>query len=136
MDKHTEQHLDKLAEKVLKTPNLESPSVDFTTNIMNSINALPLSKSINYKPLISKYGWLAIIIVLISLSTYIMLNSTGDSTWLKRLDLSSLSNTKFTEVVSGFTISKTLIYAIGLLGIMLFIQIPILKQYHNKQFKV
>lgn len=136
MDKHTEQHLDKLAEKIIKQSNLESPSLDFTASIMEQIQTIPAGKSITYKPLISKYGWLTIIAVLISISVYLILNSTGNSNWANAIDFSVISNNKLTETLSGLTISKTSIYAVCLFGLMLYIQIPILKQYHNKQFEV
>lgn len=56
MEPHTEQHLDKLVERVIKSSPLESPSKDFTANIMSKIETASVGTSTVYKPLISKAG--------------------------------------------------------------------------------
>lgn len=136
MDKRTEQHLDNLAKKILKESSLESPSYDFTKTVMSQIETPSVSKIYTYKPLISKYGWFAIISILIALSVYLTLNASGNSNWISDyMDLSVLNNTKLSETFGNITFSRTLIYTIGALGIMLFVQIPILKHYYSKQLK-
>ena len=133
MKKHTEQHLDKLAKKAMKSSLLESPSSDFTATIMKQIEPIKLGASTVYKPLISKYGWFAIIAILIGISVYVMFGNVESSALLETIDYSIISNNKVTDALSGFTISKTLMYAIGFFGLVFFIQIPLMKYYLNKQ---
>ncbi|TJY36341.1 hypothetical protein [Pontimicrobium aquaticum] len=134
MKEHTEQHLDKLAKKVIKSSGIKSPSVDFTTNVMKAVEHVSIGSSITYKPLISKSGWLVIISILVGVSVYMMFGNL-DSTWVKSIDYSMISNNKLTELLSGVTFSKTLSYAIGFFGLLFFIQIPLMKHYLNKRLE-
>lgn len=133
MKKHTEQHLDKLAKKAITSSGIKSPSVDFTANVMKQVETISIGSSVVYRPLITKYGWFAIIAILIGVSIYVMFNNTGNSTLLDVVDYSVISNNKVTNALSGITFSKTLMYAIGFFGLVFFIQIPLMKYYLNKQ---
>lgn len=134
MQEHLEQHLDKLAEKVMKSPGLEKPSLDFTANVMSGIKT-STSKTFVYKPLISKTGWLLIIMALMALSIYLTFNTSAENSIFNSVNLSGLTNNKLTELLSGITISKTFMYALGLFGLVWFIQVPILKHYMDKRLE-
>ena len=136
MDKHTEQHLDNLAKKVIKDVSIETPTSDFTANVMAQIKSVSIESSIAYKPLISKYIWFAIIGVLVALSFYVMTTSGNNESWLSTLEFDLFKNINISESLSEISISKSVVYAIGFLGLMLLIQIPMLKNYHNKLFEL
>ncbi|MEZ4796038.1 MAG: hypothetical protein R2785_02605 [Flavobacteriaceae bacterium] len=133
MKDHTEQHLDNLAKKAMKSSLLESPSTDFTANIMKQIEHIKVGSATAYKPLISKYGWFGIIVILIGISTYMMFGNVESYPLLEKVDYSVISNNKFTELLSGIKLSKTLMYTIGLFGLVFFIQIPLMKHVINKR---
>ncbi|TDJ06678.1 MAG: hypothetical protein E2O67_03435 [Deltaproteobacteria bacterium] len=136
MKEHTEQHLDKLAKKVMQLSSLESPSLDFTAKIMAKVEASATSSITVYKPLISKSGWLIISILVIGGLTYGIFSSGLEGLgWFDNVDYSIISNNKVTEAISRITFSKTLMYAIGLCGLVFFIQIPMMKHYFNRQFE-
>lgn len=135
MKEHTEQHLDKLARKTMTSSGLKSPSVDFTANVMKNIEGVTIGETLKYKPLITKYGWFAIIAILTGVSIYVMFNNTGNSTLIDTVDYSIISNNKVTNVLSGITFSKTLMYAIGFFGLVFFIQIPLMKHFMNKRLE-
>ena len=130
------KHIDSLVEKVVKESSLESPSLDFTSNIMSQIEAVSQNEITVYEPLISKRVWLAIsILVIVSLSYGILGNGLESLGWFDNIDYSIISNNKVTEVISGITFSKTLMYAVGLCGLLFFIQIPMMKHYFDKQLE-
>lgn len=130
------KHIDSLVEKVVKESSLESPSLDFTSNIMSQIEAVLQNEITVYEPLISKRVWLAISILVIgSLSYGILGNGLESLGWFDNIDYSIISNNKVTEVISGITFSKTLMYAVGLCGLLFFIQIPMMKHYFDKQLE-
>ena len=136
MKEYTEQHLDKLAKKVMQLSSLESPSLDFTAKIMAKVEASATSSITVYKPLISKSGWLIISILVIGGLTYgIFSNGLEGLGWFDNVDYSIISNNKVTEAISRITFSKTLMYAIGLCGLVFCIQIPMMKHYFNRQFE-
>ncbi len=135
MKQHTEQHLDNLAKKTIKSSGLKSPSIDFTAKVMEQIEPIKIGSSTVYKPLITKYGWFAIIAILIGVSIYVMFNNTGNSPLIDAVDYSVISNNKVTNVLSGITFSNTLMYAIGFFGLVFFIQIPLMKHYMNRRLE-
>ena len=134
MQDHLEQHLDRLTKKVIKSPGLEKPSVDFTANIMAKLDGAT-SKAFVYKPLISKTGWVLIILLLIIASVYLIMTGTNESSILGAIDFSILSNNKLTQLFSGINLSSTVIYVIGIGGFMWFVQVSILKHYLDKRLE-
>jgi len=136
MKEHTEQYLDKLAKKVMQSSLLESPSLNFTDNVMAKVEASAKSNITVYKPLISKRAWLIISILVVSSLSYGIFGSGIESIgWFSKVDFSIISNNKVTEAISGITFSKTLMYAVGLCGLLFFIQIPIMKHYFDKRYE-
>jgi len=135
MKEHTEQHLDNLAKKAMKSSILKSPSTDFTANVMRHIEHISVGESVQYKPLITKYGWFGIIAILVGISLYMMLGNIESLSMLESVDYSVISNNKVTEALSGITFSKTLMYAIGFFGLVFFIQIPLMKHNMNKRLE-
>jgi hypothetical protein len=136
MQDHTEQHLDKLAKKVMQSSSLESPSLDFTANIMAKVEASLTSDITTYKPLISKRAWLIILILVIGSLSYGVFGSGQEGLgWFDTFDYSIIYNNKVTEAISGITISKIFAYAIGFFGLVFFIQIPLMKHFFNKQLE-
>ena len=136
MKEHTEQHLDKLAKKVIGSSSLEKPSLDFTTNIMAKVEDLSKSHITVYKPLISKRSWLLISILVIGSLSYGIFGSGLEGLgWFDTIDFSIISNNKVTEAISGITFSKTLMYAVGLCGLLFFVQIPMMKHYFDKRLE-
>jgi hypothetical protein len=134
MKDHTEQHLDKLAKKVMRSSSLESPSMYFTANIMTKVEAYATSDITVYKPLISKKSWLIIFVLVVGGLSYGFFGNGVESLgWFDKIDYSIISNNKITEAISGITISKTLMYAIGFFGLVFFIQIPMMKHYFDKR---
>ncbi len=136
MKDHSEQHLDKLAKKVIQFSSLEKPSLDFTANIMAKVDAIATNNIMVYKPLISKRTWFVIAILVVgSLSYGVFGSGLEGQSWFDKVDLSIFSNNKITDAISGIKFSKTLIYAVGLCGLVFLIQIPMMKHYLDKRFE-
>ena len=135
MQDHTEQHLDKLAKKVMQSSSLESPSLDFTVNIMANIEASGVNHITVYRPLISRRTWLIVAILILGGLSYGIFGNIEGLGWVDKVDLSMISNNKITDAISGITFSKTLMYAVGVCGLVFFIQIPMMKYYLNKRLE-
>lgn len=135
MEPHTEQHLNDLGKRIVKDANLESPSLNFTQNLMAKIEAQASTSSIVYKPLISKVGWVCIILVLSAVSIYLSLSGSKDTMLFNTIDYSSLTKHSISEFISGVTIPKTVAYAIGFFGLVWCIQIALMKQVLNKRLE-
>jgi hypothetical protein len=136
MEDHIEQHLDKFAKKVIQSTPLEKPSLDFTANIMAKVDAIATNSITVYKPLISKRMWFVIAVLVIGSLSYGIFGSGFEGlSWLDKMDFSVFSNNKITDAISGIKFSKTLIYAVGLCGLVFFIQIPMMKHYLDKRLE-
>ncbi len=136
MNENADKYLDDLAKKVMEEIPLESPSFNFKASVMSQVTELSNNSITTYKPLISKKGWLVISILFLALIMYTLLGIQEEPTsWFDTLDLSVLSNNKLTSLLSGFSIPKTLIYAIVLFGLMFSIQVPILKNHFNQRLQ-
>ena len=131
----TEQHLDKLAKKVMQSSSLESPSLDFTVNIMAKVKASGISHVTVYKPLISKRTWIIVAILILGGLSYGVFGNIEGLGLVDKVDLSVISNNRVTEAISGITFSKTLMYAIGMCGLVFFVQIPMMKYLLNKRLE-
>ena len=77
-NKHIEE-IHAFAKKYVKEIPTEKTSLDFTSNLMNKIAELPsISKTIVYKPLISKKAWFVVLIAIVAVF-FIPFSSSGKS---------------------------------------------------------
>ncbi len=137
MNEKVDKQIEKLVERSMKTQSLESPSSNFTSMVMDQVLALNKSKVTIYKPLISKPMWFALFVVALLVVSYIIFGmNTTETAWLNFIDLSFITDNKLSNTLSGFKVSKTVMYSVVLFGIMLFIQVPILKNYFDKRLVV
>ena len=137
MKNNIDKHLEKLTNKIMEETSLESPSFDFTDNIMSQVQIIKTSDVTVYKPLISKSIWILIALGFITLIGYLIFGTTSqESEALFTINFDVLFNNRFTETLSAMKFSDTLMYAIVSLGIMLFIQIPLLKNYFDNRLAI
>jgi len=127
-----EKKIEAFIDKLMSADSLEQPSLDFTDKVMSKVEAISSSTATVYKPLISKSIWYIIIGSFVALVGYIYLKEPViNNGWFNRFDLSNFSINPLKNV--SFNFSKTLIYAVVLLAVMVSIQIPLLKHYFNKR---
>lgn len=137
MEEQANKNLDNLSEKIMKKTTIESPSFNFTDAVMSKVNVLQDSNATVYKPLISKASWFLISLAVLGLVLYILLfgAKTESSNLLQYIDLSMLSKINI-DVLPSVSLSKTFTYAILFFGLMICIQIPLLKSYFDKRLEV
>jgi hypothetical protein len=134
-NKHIEE-IDAFAKKYLKEIPTETPSLDFTANLLHKIGQLePVKKAIVFQPLISKKVWVALGIILL-ISILLVLN-TGNVSGLKfpSYDLSTISFPELTfgNLFSSIQISNSVLYLGLFFTCMFFIQIFYLKGVFEKR---
>jgi hypothetical protein len=134
MKVNADKHIDQFVEKVMKEVAIEKPSFDFTSKVMDQVIVIKKREITTYKPLISKYIWMIIFGGVIALVALILINGDSSATnnWIDKFDLSVFSNNIFSKV----KLSKISFYAILLSTLMFYIQIPLIKNQLDKQFKV
>lgn len=133
MKVNEDKHIEQFVEKVMKDVALDKPSFDFTSKVMAQVISAKKSEITTYQPLISKYIWMIVFAGFLMLVVFLITNGdTSSQSWMSSIDLSMFSNTKFLKV----KFSKITFYAILLLTLMFYIQIPLIKNQLDKQFKV
>ena len=132
MKENANKHIDQFVDKVMKSSTLETPSFDFTAKVMSQITVTSHSAVSVYSPLISKTTWGILMVLTLGIVIFsVYSNDTTTLGWFDKLDMSKLPN-----VFSGIKISQTAMYSLLMFGVMLFIQVPMLKHYYNKRFEV
>lgn len=134
MEEHTDKHLDRLTEKALRKVSIESPSADFTNRVMDQINASLASKTTVYKPPISRWGWIFIAVSILAMIGYGLFSPDLESLgWVGTPDMSVIIDNPITQALSSVTVSKIAFYAIGVFGLLFFVQIPMMKYYFDRR---
>lgn len=131
MKENANKNIDQFVDRVMKSSKLETPSFDFTAKVMSQITVNQISKVTVYKPLISKTTWGILLVLTAGMVGFQIFSQESTSLgWFDKLDFSIVSN-----LFSGVKISQTTMYSLLMFGVMLFIQIPLLKHYFNKRFE-
>jgi len=131
MKEKANKHIEQFVDKAMKSSSLETPSFDFTTKVMSQVLENSKSTVTVYKPLISKTTWGILLLITGALIVYSLFSNDSTSfVWLDQIDFSKVSN-----LFSGIKISNTVMYSLLMFAVMLFIQIPLLKHYFNKQYE-
>lgn len=135
MKENTEQHLDELTKKMMNSTELESPSSNFTENIMAHIETVEIAP-IPSKPLISKGVWILIGLVVTGLILYSFFGGLESTGWFDQINYEGvIENNRLSEAFSGIKISNTVLYSAILFGVFMMIQISILKNYFSKRYQ-
>ncbi len=130
MQNNSDKQLDKLIGKLIKEASLESPSQDFTTNVMSHVLDVKKESTIIYKPLISRAVWSIILLSIVALIVYILfLNTSDNSIRLGSIDFSFLSNNALSKAISEISLSRVIVYSVLSITTMICIQIAVLKNY-------
>ena len=134
MNENENKRIDNLSRKVIVKASVESPSFDFTAQIMTQLTALGQSQATVYKPLISKKAWFVIFGTFAALLAYAFFGTQQQASE-PFLDFSILDKTKVLYTLPRFTFSKTLSYALLFLSLMVLIQVSFLKDYFDRKFE-
>lgn len=130
----SDKNIENLIDKMMAESTLESPSIDFTSKIMDQVLAAEKSKIKAYQPLISKTTWIFMAAGLTVLIAYSLYSNNGTS------DLETpqlyLHLDKATTLFSGIHFSKNILYALLIVPIMILIQIGVLKNYFDKRYEL
>ena len=132
-NKHIEE-MDAFTKKYVKEIPTETPSLDFTSNLMDKINQLQVAKSsITYKPLISKKGWFIVFAAIIA-AVFIPFQSKEEGLFtLPEFNLSFLEKFNFSGLFDSIQVSNSVLYLAITFSILVFVQILYLKGHFERQ---
>lgn len=133
-NKHIEE-LDFFAKKYINDIESETPSMDFTKNIMANIEATETSKVFKTEPLISKKVWLLLVVTLITSIFYVYKKSSTQLMNLPKIEWGLFSNIKILKAFKNIEVSNVTLYACFFFTLLIFVQISFLKNRFEKRLK-
>jgi len=134
MKENEDKNIEQYVHAAIKETPLESPSHNFTANVMAGVLAIAKSKATLYKPLISKTGWVLIFGVIIATVAYLILNGVtqgGGQPWSFGPGVKNFIKS-FSEV-HLFQLSRITANVIVASAILMLLQIALLKNYLDKR---
>ena len=134
MENKEDQNIEKLVERMLMNSGIESPSPDFTHNVMSGIYAAQKSRKVIYKPIFSKRTWFIIFTGIIGIFIYSFFNSNPQAP-LFEVNFSWFRFSQLEKFLPNFRISFLTAYVILLAAIAVMVQIFFLKKYFDKQLE-
>ncbi len=133
MKENVDKRLDQLSRKVIGKSTLEKPSFDFTANVMSQIERLSNARVFIYKPLISRWVWLFLGVLVTAIFTYVLFfSSENDGGTIQSLIMKDSTMENIGKSLQGFKVSEISVYAVLLFCAMLYVQIPIIKAYRKR----
>ena len=134
VDKNKE--LDDFIRKSVKEVGLERPSEAFTASLLDKIETAAQQHSVTtYKPLISKFGWVMLSIIVLGLSLF-ALNHKLDIqlAWLEKMNMGAIPKLQLADAIPNMDISNIFLYSLLIFAVFATIQIVFLKQRMDKQY--
>lgn len=126
-----DKNIEKFTKDILNEIGLEKPSSLFVNNVMNLVEE-PLEEKITlYQPLISKKAWFFIVACFIGIITYAF-TLPYEASLFDKIGINLSTNINF-NFLQGLSFSSPVVYALSTFGILVFIQIYLLKDNFNKQ---
>ncbi|MDP2541478.1 hypothetical protein CSC81_00175 [Tenacibaculum discolor] len=128
------KELDAFTKKYINEIEAETPSIDFTANIMDAILKEEQFSIYKAAPLISKRVWFVLAGIL---AVSILFVSKGaSSSWLQipEIKMDYLSNIQLPNLFENITVSNLMLSACFFFTVMVFVQIYYLKNHFTRKF--
>ena len=134
MKNNQDQNIEKLVEQMMRNTAMESPSSAFTQTVMSEVLTPKKSKSLVYKPILSRRTWLIIFTGIITLFIYSYFNSGTDSS-IFNLNFTIINSERLEKIFQSVQISSMTGNVILIATLMVLIQLFFLKKYLDKRFE-
>ncbi|MEO0572546.1 MAG: hypothetical protein AAF039_12645 [Bacteroidota bacterium] len=129
MDK--EKDLEKLLDKVFDADQLDAPSFDFTSAVLQKVEA-QTKERFSYTPLLPKWVLIAIILLALFFVGYVFNNTDSAGMETNYFESLNLSTSWLTDGFLQFNFSRILGYSILPLGVLICIQASLLSKFVNR----
>jgi hypothetical protein len=132
-NKHIEE-IHAFTKKYVKEIPSETPSLDFTSNLMQKIGELqPFKSAITYNPLISKKAWFIVFAAIIAVVLLPFKPNDESLFTLPEINFSFLEKLSFVGLLENINVSTTTLYLVVTFSVLVCIQLFYLKGHFEKQ---
>ena len=136
MEENKDKQIDDFIKKIVLESGLEQPSEDFTAAVLSKV-ALESkhSKTILFKPLISKSTWGVLVAVVIGIIAFVYYGKVDtEISWLPTLKLDVMVKYSPFDALPSVAMSDSFTYALLALVLFVCIQLFAFKRYLDRQF--
>jgi hypothetical protein len=127
-----DKDIEKFTKDIFIEIGLEKPSSSFVNNVMNRVEAPVKSMNVIYKPLITKKMWGFIATCFFGIIVWMLVTTPNESSFLNKLNLNLITNIDF-NFFKGVSFSSPIIYGLSVFGLLVLVQIYLLKNNFDKQ---
>lgn len=127
------KNLDAFTKKYIKEIEIESPSVNFTANLMDVLLQKENVEVYKATPLISTKIWYLLIGIITASILYVSKGTSLKPIKIPELNLGFLSEVQMPNLFEGLTVSNTMLYACFFFTLMFFGQVYMLKNHFTKE---
>ena len=128
-----QKDLEKLMDKIFEADQLDTPSVNFTANVLEKIEA-GRKAQLTYTPLLPKWVFvvMGILVVGFVLFVFSITDSVVVTPQINYFESVKSVTSWFTESTSIFNFSGTLGYSIVAIGLLICVQASVLNKFVNR----
>ncbi|MAU16885.1 MAG: hypothetical protein CMH46_15255 [Muricauda sp.] len=133
MNRREDKKLENFVDSMMAEAPLDSPSFDFTENVLKKIEAETRKEVFQYKPILSKTAMFTVFTSFVALLVFVWLKFGLDSGqgWFKNFQIQEWFQNSW-GWKENYTSAKTMMYAFLFFGLMFFVQVPWLKKQLNR----
>lgn len=132
MEERENKELDAFVKRIMSSTELDSPSNDFLSHVMDNLPNKREKELIQYKPLISKPVWFVIGGLFLAFMGYLVSKTTMvNSSWFSQIDFDQFFNLPAISFSTNWP--QVVMYALLVLGLMLLVQVSWMKHFYNKR---
>lgn len=134
MESKSDEKLNAFTDKLLKDFARETPSFDFTSQVMSKIETMANSQVTEYKPLISKRIWVVLAMLALGVFSFLIFADVQIESSLLSAIQSDISSNLEVFNLPDFEMTNVFLYAVVGFTFFISIQILLLKKHFNRRF--
>lgn len=123
-----QKDLEKLMDKIFDVDQLEAPSADFTTNVLEKIETQKKVR-LAYAPLLPGWVFIVIAVLVVLFVLYVFSSTEPVALQTNYFESMDFSTTWLSERMSQFRFSKSLGYSVLVVGVLICLQARLLNRF-------
>ena len=126
-----QKDLEKLIDKLFDADPLDSPSLNFTSKVIEKIEAQKKAR-LEYTPLLPKWVFVILAFSMVVFSVYVLNTLNSGNSGINYFESLNFSSSWVADGFSRFNFSSTLGYSILAVGLLICVQASLLNKFLNR----
>jgi|GEM_PF-6230844 len=127
------KELEQMIDGLMRDDSLQSPSTDFTNNVVGTIFSRESTVQKMYKPLLPKWSWYLIALGALGFMLFGLQQYTPTENWVGYDQFLNVLGNWSSQFFSSIRVSKIVVYVVVVAGGLACFQTMVLKNYWNNR---